>query len=298
MKASDSSANHRPPRPTAMHPLSKIAAATAAAAVLAGCATSTADSVTGSRRSQLLIVPESQVIQASEQYYAQQRTQASSAGVLLTSGPEYQRVHGIMQRIVPQVRALRPDAVGWKWELVLIDQPTINATAMAGGKVTFYTGLIRQLRLTDDEIAMIMGHEIAHALREHTREKLSQQQVGNLALVIGGAALGASSGQMNLASMAKQVGLDLPFSRTMESEADLYGTELAARAGYDPRAAITLWDKMAALSGGGANPTFLSTHPASGDRKAALQAIMPKMVPLYEAARTGGATSVSAPARR
>ena len=125
---------------------------------------------------------------------------------------------------------------------------------------------------------------MAHALREHSREKMSQSAAGDLAVSIGGALLGVGSGGTQLAGMAKQLALDLPFSRSMESEADLYGLELAARAGYDPRAAVTLWQKMAG-DGGGSGPGFLSTHPSSGDRIAALQNAVPRVLPLYEAAR-------------
>ncbi|MEI2745478.1 MAG: M48 family metallopeptidase [Ottowia sp.] len=167
---------------------------------------------------------------------------------------------------------------------MLIDEDTVNAHVMAGGKITVYTGLIRKLRLSDDEIAAVMGHEMAHALREHTREKMSQAAAGDLAIAVGGALLGVGQGAVQLAGLGKQLALDLPFSRHMESEADLYGLELAARAGYDPRAAITLWQKMA-QAGGGSGPGFLSTHPSAGDRMGALQAAMPRVLPLYEAAR-------------
>ena len=170
---------------------------------------------------------------------------------------------------------------------MLINEDTVNAHVMAGGKITVYTGLIRKLKLSDDEIAAVMGHEMAHALREHTREKMSQSAAGDLAISIGGALLGAGEGAQQIAGLGKQLALDLPFSRGMESEADLYGLELAARAGYDPRAAVTLWQKMA-QAGGSNGPGFLSTHPAPGDRMAALEAAIPKVMPLYEAARRKG----------
>lgn len=251
--------------------------------LLAGCASTTRSSAAGSQRPQLLLVSADTVNKASLQYYAQQNAEARKKGELITGGAEYQRVHAIMQRLVPQASVFRDDAARWKWELVLIDEDTVNAHVMAGGKITFYTGLIRKLALTDDEIAAVMGHEISHALREHTREKMSQQQAAGLVLAVGGAVLGAGEGSMQVAGLAKNIALDLPFSRSMESEADEFGLELAARAGYNPQAAITLWDKMARL-GGGSGPGFLSTHPAPGDRKATLSALQPKMQPLYEAA--------------
>jgi predicted Zn-dependent protease len=157
---------------------------------------------------------------------------------------------------------------------------------MAGGKIAFYSGLIQKLSLTDDEIAAVMGHEISHALREHSREKVSRayaQQMGVTVLAqlaglgdIGAKALGA----------ATEVAVGLPNSRTMESEADAMGVEIAARAGYDPRAAIALWEKMA-KAGGARQPQFLSTHPAPENRMAKLRELMPKMVPLYEQAKRG-----------
>ena len=150
--------------------------------------------------------------------------------------------------------------------------------------MTFYTGIIRQLKLSNDEIAAIMGHEMAHALREHSREKASVQQASGLAISLGAKMLGVNQGQMDLIGMGKKLALDLPFSRSMESEADALGLELAARAGYDPRAALTLWDKMAAASGDG-GLTWLSTHPAPASRKADMAALMPKVMPLYEATR-------------
>ncbi len=250
--------------------------------LLSGCATSTKSSVAGSNRSQFLLVSAEEVNAASLQFYAEQNTEARKKGALITNGAEYNRVYAIMQRMVPQVGVFRDDATKWKWELVLIDEKTVNAHVMAGGKITFYTGLIRQLQLTDDEIAAVMGHEISHALREHTREKVSQDQASTLALNIGGALLGAGQVGMQIAGLAKTLGMDLPFSRHMESEADEFGLELAARAGYNPKAAITLWEKMGKAGSGG--PKFLSTHPAPEDRMRHLAELQPKVQPLYEAA--------------
>ena len=260
-----------------------------AALLAAGCASTTSGSVAagGKGRSQLLLVSSDQVMQQSLQYYEQQNQQARAKGDLITSGAEWSRVNAVMLRLVPQVGTFRPDAARWPWQLVLIDEDTVNAHVMAGGKITVYTGLIRKLKLSDDEIAAVMGHEMAHALREHTREKMSQSAAGDLAISIGGALLGAGEGVQQMASLGKQLALDLPFSRGMESEADLYGLELAARAGYDPRAAVTLWQKMA-RAGGSNGPGFLSTHPAPGDRMAALEAAIPKVMPLFEAARRKG----------
>lgn len=258
--------------------------ALACASLLVACASSTKTSAVGGSRSQLLLVSADSVNAASLQFYAQQNDAARKKGELVTSGAEYNRVLAIMQRMIPQVGVFRDDAPGWKWELVLIDEPTVNAHVMAGGKITFYTGLIRKLQLTDDEIAAVMGHEISHALREHTREKMSQQQASSLALSVGGALLGAGQTTMQVAGIAKTLAMDLPFSRGMETEADEFGLELSARAGYNPKAAISLWEKMD-RQGGGNGANFLSTHPAPGDRMGNLASLQAKVQPLYEAAQ-------------
>lgn len=262
-----------------------LTALLATALLAVGCVSTTSGSVAtgGQGRSQLLLVSQQEVMQESLKYYDEQNREARSDGKLITSGAEFNRVHAVMRRLIPHVAVFRPDAAQWPWQLVLINEDTVNAHVMAGGKITFYTGILRKLNLTDDEVAAVMGHEMAHALREHTREKMSQSAAGDLALSIGGALLGLGQGTTQLASMGKQLALDLPFSRGMESEADLYGLELAARAGYNPNAAVSLWQKMATLGGGG--PQFLSTHPSSGDRTAALRAAIPRVMPLYEAAK-------------
>lgn len=258
--------------------------AVATTALLAGCASSTSGSVAGGQRSQFMMVSESEIVQAAQQAYTQQNAKARAQGALITSGAEFNRVHTVMRRLIPHVAQFRPDAARWPWELVLINNNELNAHVMPGGKVTVYTGLIRRMNMTDDELAAVIGHEMAHALREHSREQMSQQAVGDLAVSLGGALIGLGSGGTQLAGLAKQVALDMPYSRHMESEADLYGLELAARAGYNPAAALTLWDKMAA-AGAGQGPSFLSTHPSASDRTARIRNALPKVMPIYEAAR-------------
>jgi predicted Zn-dependent protease len=184
--------------------------------------------------------------------------------------------------MLPHVVALRPDAEQWRWELKLIDRDVINAHVLPGGKITFYTGIIRKLSLTDDEIAAVMGHEIAHALREHTREKLSASLLADTAIAVTSSKLG--TGGTQLALVGKQIGLELPFSRAMESEADAYGLELTARAGFDPQGAVRVWEKMMESSSGRGPVTFLSTHPSTQQRRDALEALLPSVQPLYEAA--------------
>src|SRR5437899_12398842 len=155
---------------------------------------------------------------------------------------------------------------------------------MPGGKIAFYTGILEKLELTDDEIAAVMGHEISHALREHGRERASQQLATSVGASAVGAVLGIGQSGADLAALVGQVTFLLPYSRIHETEADRMGVELAARAGYDPRAAIALWQKMAKL-GGSAPPALLSTHPSNEARIKDLTEFSQKVMPLYEEAR-------------
>ncbi|QLG89197.1 M48 family metallopeptidase [Chitinibacter bivalviorum] len=226
--------------------------------------------------------------------YTDSLKQARQKNALLPANdPVAIRVKNIAARIIPQTAVFRPDAANWKWEVNVEKSPELNAYCMAGGKIMFYTGIIDQLKLTDDEIAQIMGHEISHALREHSRERLSEQYNKQLGLqgisiaasILGGGKYdGLTNAALGVGSQAYDVALALPNSRTHESEADMMGLELAARAGYNPNAAVTLWQKMAAASKG-APPQFLSTHPSNQTRIAELQAKIPAVMPLYEAAR-------------
>lgn len=249
---------------------------------LFGCGSTTKPGLVGISRQQLLLVPASTIEQASLVSYAQQAVKAKEAG-LLVGGPEYDRLLRIAKRVRGQVPAFREDTAQWKWALILIDSPSINASCAPGGKITFYTGIIRKLQLNDDEIAAVMGHEIAHALREHGRERVSQALASN---VLTQTAFARSNNtQMNTA-MANQISkylFLLPNSRDNESEADKIGLELIARAGYDPRAAIVLWQKMSQVSGG-KESDFTSTHPSHEKRIAELSALIPTVMPLYEAA--------------
>jgi predicted Zn-dependent protease len=184
----------------------------------------------------------------------------------------------------------RKDALDWKWEVNVLTSPEINAWCMPGGKIAVYTGIIEKLQITDDELAAVMGHEIAHALREHGRERASQQMAAGVGAGLAGVVADIflpGSGQLATqgAGLGTQLGVLLPYSRTHETEADRMGVELAARAGYDPRAAITLWQKMGKLSGGGAPPQLLSTHPSNEARVKDLTEFSQKVMPLYEQAR-------------
>ncbi|MGA0024880.1 MAG: M48 family metallopeptidase, partial [Burkholderiales bacterium] len=161
----------------------------------------------------------------------------------------------------------------------------LNAFCMPGGKIMFYSGLIKRLNLTDDEIAIVMGHEIAHALREHSREQVSQEIAAQTAIGVGAALLGLGDGATQLTGAAYDALISPRFSRSHETEADRIGLELSARAGYDPRAGVTLWQKMIKASGGSSPPEFLSTHPAGANRIREIESLLPAVMPLYNAAR-------------
>jgi predicted Zn-dependent protease len=201
-----------------------------------------------------------------------------------------ERVRGIAKRLIPQTAVFRKDALDWKWEVNVITSPEVNAWCMPGGKIAVYTGIIEKAQITDDELAAVMGHEISHALREHGRERASQQVAAGAGASLAGIVADIflpGSGQLATAGagLGAQGLYLLPYSRVHETEADRMGVELAARAGYDPRAAIVLWQKMAKLSGGSAPPQLLSTHPSNEARIKDLTEFSQKVLPLYEEAR-------------
>lgn len=251
------------------------------AALLVACATSP----TGRR--QLMLVSPQEAVNASKQAYVQMLAPLEKEGKIDTDPELTARVRRITHRLVAVAVKRFPQTRNWEWSVKVIDDPkTVNAWCMAGGRMAVYTGLIQQIKPTDDELAQVMGHEIAHALANHTAEKMSVA----LATMLGVTAVGVAAGEEHRgtalagAALAAKLAVELPNSRTAEAEADRIGIELAARAGYDPRAAISLWQKMAKL-GGGRPPEFLSTHPAPENRSRTLQALVPKMLPLYETAR-------------
>jgi predicted Zn-dependent protease len=248
---------------------------------LAGCAT---NPVTG--RQQLMLVPESQAINASRQAYAQMLAPIREEGRLNTDPALNARIARITGRVVAQAIAYRPETRNWDWEMQVIDNDVPNAFAMAGGKMGIFTGMITKLNASDDELAQVIAHEVAHALSAHTAEKMSVALATNLA--VAGFALSGERSQVAMtgAVLAAALAVQLPNSRQMEREADVIGIELAARAGYDPRAAVSLWQKMAAL-GNGSPPQFLSTHPSTESRIRDLQQLAVQMQPLYEQARAG-----------
>lgn len=262
---------------------------TLAAALLLGLAPAMAqnDGVSVGKNSGFTqLVPAEEIEQAAKQQYAKMMQEAASQKALAPAGhPQLERLRRIAQRIIPHAGAWNPRAKDWQWEVNLIGSKQINAFCMPGGKVAFYTGILEQLQLTDDEVAMIMGHEMAHALREHARERMGKSAATNIGASLLSQLFGLGDLGQAVAGYGVQL-LNLRFGREDESEADLVGMELGARAGFDPRAGITLWQKMAAASKG-APPQWLSTHPAGATRIADMERNLPRVMPLYERARKG-----------
>ncbi|MEY4752881.1 MAG: hypothetical protein RJA44_556 [Pseudomonadota bacterium] len=226
------------------------------------------------------LVPAAQLEQSAQQQYLQLSQEAAGKGALAgPNEPQVQRLRAIAKRIIPYTYEWNERARDWKWEVNLIGSKELNAFCMPGGKIAFYHGILAQLQLSDDEVAMIMGHEMAHALREHARERMGKQMATRGAIGLGAALFGLGDVGRTVADMGGQL-LTLKFSREDESEADLVGMELAARAGYNPRSGVTLWQKMQAASKG-APPQFLSTHPSSSTRIQEIEANLPKVEGLY-----------------
>ncbi len=255
---------------------------------ISGCTTTTASGAVGANRRQLMLVSSEQLDQMSAQSYAKLKSDAAGKGALNQDPAMLRRVRSVAERIEPRTGVFRQDAPGWKWEVNVISTNELNAFCMPGGKIMFYSGLINNLHLSDDEIAIVMGHEIAHALREHSREQVSQAIAAQTAIDIGAALLGLGEGSSHMAAVGYEKFIATKFSRTDESEADRIGLELAARAGYDPRAGVSLWQKMIQASkGGGRPPEFLSTHPAEENRIQQIESLLPTVMPLYRTAHQG-----------
>ena len=230
------------------------------------------------------LVPASQLEQTAARQYQDMKSQAASKHALASdSNPQVIRLRAIAKKILPYAQVWNPDAQNWKWEINLFVSDEVNAFCMPGGKIAFYTGILEKLKLNDDEVAMVMGHEVAHALREHARDRLAKSQLGNLGANVLSQALGLGSlGSQAINQGVQLVGLS--FSRSDEKEADLVGMDLAARAGYDPRAGISLWQKMGQLSKD--RPAeWLSTHPSGDSRIYEIQRNLPDVLPLYAKAK-------------
>jgi len=233
------------------------------------------------------LVPAEELEGAAQQQYAQMMGEAQNKRALVPpSHPQVQRLRRIAQRLIPFAPPWNPRAAQWQWEVNLINSPQINAFCMPGGKIAFYTGILDKLSLSDDEAGMIMGHEMAHALREHARARVAKSSATNIGLRLGAQLLGLGQIGDMAAGLGTQL-LTLRFSRDDETEADLVGLELAARAAYQPSASVSLWQKMTSANSGAGGPSFLSTHPPGPNRIRELESNLPRVQGLYEAARKG-----------
>ena len=235
------------------------------------------------------LVPEGELEAAALQQYNGLKQQASQKGALVPEDhPQVQRLRAIAEKLIPQAERWNPAATDWKWEVNLFNVKQINAFCMPGGKIGFFSGILTELKLTDDEVAIVMGHEIAHALREHGRERLAKSTLTNAGAKVLGLGLSALLGvDPNLTDTATGIGANLAilkFSRSDETEADLVGLDIVARAGYDPRAGVTLWQKMGMVSKN-APLEWLSTHPAGKSRIAEMRKHLPSVMPLYAKAK-------------
>ena len=239
-------------------------------------------------RSRFLLLPSSTVENSAAQQYGQLLRQAQQKNALNRDPQQVERLRNIAKKLIPHSTRFHKDAAKWKWEVNLLSSKSVNAFCMPGGKIAFFTGILDQLQLTDDEVASIMGHEVAHALLEHGRARMSEQVAKSVGISI--AALVFNLGQLSteLLAQAANLAVSLPYARSQETDADLVGLELAARAGYDPRAAVSVWQKMSKLSqkaGKGQPPQFLSTHPGHENRIQQIEANLPRVMPLYEQAK-------------
>ena len=243
--------------------------------VLTSILTACSTSPTG--RSQLMIVSPKSAIVESEKAYMSTMHELDTNKKLLTDPAWVNRIRSISGRLISEAVVKYPESKDWRWSVAIIDDPeTLNAWCMAGGRMAIYSGIVIQLELSDDEIAQIMGHEFAHALANHTAERMSRATLMNAGLAVTAQAVEGNQIALGSAAMAAKLALELPNSRTAESEADRIGIELAARAGYAPEAAVSLWKKMESAGGGG-TPAFLSTHPSPSNRASELAKLGPEM---------------------
>lgn len=233
------------------------------------------------------LVPAEEIEAASAQQYSQLLAEAKAKGALAPeNNPSLQKIRAIAQRMIPQGLRFNERARSWRWEVNLIGSKDVNAFCMPGGKIALFTGLLETLKLTEDECAMVMGHEMAHALREHARARVAKEQGTGVAVSVISQILGLGQlGQMG-ANIGAQL-LTLRWSRADETEADLVGLEIGARAGYNPDAAVSLWTKMEQLAGDKGGPSFLSTHPSGPERLDRLRQAIPKVRGLYQQAVAG-----------
>ena len=265
-----------------------LATALVAFAAAAGAAEPAPKEGVDVHKSRLLLLPASTVERSSAQQYGQLLRQASQQGALNRDPQQVERLRAIARALVPHATRFHPGSQQWRWEVNLLSSRTVNAFCMPGGKIAFYTGILDTLKLTDAEVAAIMGHEIAHSLLEHGRALMSENVVKQVGIAAVASYFNLGPNTTQALGQAATLAVSLPYARKHESDADLVGIELAARAGYDPRAAVEVWRKMERLSqasGRGQPPQFVSTHPSHATRIREIEANLPKVLPLYDAAR-------------
>jgi len=273
-----------------MHTLSKFSRLIILVLLLSACATTTNRGSVGVERKQFMMFSERQVESMSLRSYLQTIQTAQKKNTLNNNPAVVERVRNISNRLIAQTPVFRNDASSWKWEVNVETNEQVNAYCMPGGKIMVFTGLIDKLMATDDELAAVIGHEISHALREHGRERMSLAAVQNGGVALIAALMSSSKNRtaagatVQAAAMGSQLFFALPNSRTQEVEADRMGLELAARAGFDPNAAVSLWQKMG-QQGDKKPPEFLSTHPSDERRMSDLRKLIPSVIPLYEQAK-------------
>jgi Zn-dependent protease with chaperone function len=245
------------------------------------------------KKSSLRLLPASTVERSAAQQYGDLMRQAAQKNALNVDRRQVERLRNIARALIPQSVRFNQDAQRWRWEVNLISSGTVNAFCMPGGKIAFFTGILEKLSLTDDEVAAIMGHEIGHALLEHGRARMSEQVLKNVGVSVAASLLGLGQISTELLGQAANLAVSLPYARSQETDADLVGIELSARAGHDPRAAVNVWKKMQQVSPQGAPgqsargqpPQFMSTHPSHANRIKEIEANLPRVLPLYDAAR-------------
>jgi len=236
------------------------------------------------QKSRFLLLPASTVERSAGQQYGQLMRAAAQKGLLNNDPQQVERLRRIARELIPHAVRFNKNAQAWRWEVNLITSKTVNAFCMPGGKIAFFTGILDQLQLTDDEVATIMGHEIGHALLEHGRARMSEQVLKNVGISVAAAVFNLGQVSAELLAQGANLAVSLPYARRHETDADLVGMELAARAGHDPRAAVAVWQKMSQLAQGagrGQPPQFLSTHPSHESRIKEIEANLPKVMPLY-----------------
>jgi Zn-dependent protease with chaperone function len=240
------------------------------------------------KKSSLLLLPASTVERSAAQQYGQLMRTADQRRLLNNDPQQVERLRRIARELIPHAPRFNKNAAQWRWEVNLITSKTVNAFCMPGGKIAFFTGILDSLQLTDDEVATIMGHEMGHALLEHGRARMSEQLLKNIGISAAAILLNLGQVSTEVLAQAANLAVSLPYARKQESDADLVGLELSARAGHDPRAAITVWQKMSryaqSAKSGGQPPQFLSTHPSNENRIREIEANLPKVLPLYKKA--------------